>query len=352
MLLSAIVSEDKRVFKFSVPKLRGCENLLHVVNRDAWGNITVGPEISTPSLLLMLDKTDDPALSTCKISYDETLEPIEVPQALMSFAYSDLNGFSIPVVWSRVLKTCEIEITFTKAIDSRVVLKYDAIVANPTTDFWMSGMIQLESEQVLEIKGSSAKVLVEFWDSFPIVHDCLTNGSVNVAVTTAGKPAFRRWGQQLCESVMDFSLASSRSFFLKAVRPARVQIYSKSATPLTIITTPNRNVVLVYEMTPAGASSSEITGNRLSETKSTNPNVQELSMCEPLPEWKGQTVLYRWSDKPREFLKVASWVTHVRIPGYLSPKQQAQLASLFGVSVEQLQDLIHVSTGKEIAVCL
>ncbi len=318
MLLSAISSDDKRVFKFSVPKLGSC---------DDW---------STPSLLLMLDKTDDPLLGTCKIQYAAD-QIVEVPRALMSFAYSDGSGFGVPVVWSRVVKTCEIEITFTKPVESRVVLKYDTdAISKPTTDFWMSGIIYLKSEQVLTIKGNSETVLVEFCDSLPLLYECLKHGPVDLTISKE-RSALRRWGTQSYAGSIQFSpLNGSRSFFLKSATALRVQIYSKSATPLEITLTSQRKVILVYEMSPSA-----------SEAK----DVQGLELGEALPAWNGQTVIYRWSDKPVEFLKVASSITHVRIGGYLNPKKLAQLACLFGVSVETIQETVQsLVAGQELAV--
>jgi hypothetical protein len=338
MLLSAIISDDKRAFKFAVPKLRSCENLLKVVHKDEFGNITLGP---TPSLLLQLDKTDDCSLATCKIQYDESDKIVDVPPTLLSYAYSDVGGFTIPVVWSHVVNKCEIEITFTKPMDSRIVLKYDVNgkVANPTTDFWMSGMTNSDSEQVLKIEGHSEQVLVAFY-SIPGIYDCASNAAVNLSKATPGNnPNLRRWGKLASISVLDFGLRNgSRSFFLKDADATRFQIYSKSATPLNTTMTSQRKVVLVYE-----------------DLKSDDRNVQELAMGEPLPEWKGRTVLYHWTDKPLDFLKVAPKITHVRIPGYLNHKQQMQIACLYGLGLENLQDLIHVSTGKEVPtlnVCL
>jgi hypothetical protein len=266
---------------------------------------------------LLLDTSKNYKLAECKIRYSN--DWVHVPKLLMTFAYSTADGFTIPVVWSRVKETCEIEITFVSAENFPVALIF---APGPLiTDFWVSDMVNLDSDAILTVEGSSEVVLVEVLGSCPFVYDCSSNKVLETSVTQFGK------------IVLELSLVKSKSWsvFLKATRNS-IRVYSKNATPLTITTKTKRKVVLVYEP------------NFLDR------HAQHVKLGETLPAWNGTTVVCHWTEHPGDFLKMALSLTHVRIPKYLTPKQQAQLACLLGLSVERTQEALHSLIVEEISV--
>jgi hypothetical protein len=314
MRLCPEVSADKQVFTFRLVKL----------------------EKSPSSVWLELDKLEDVKLAMCKIEYDLHNSMVQVPQALMNFVYSKQAGFTIPVVWDRVNAKCSIVITFTSPVNSPVVLNYDtASDLAPITDFWMSDIFTLGSEQSFKMEGVSQKIIVEFMGSQPELYDCALSTVVNTTINHI-VPVVRRWGEQSQKFVVELKeLKGSREFLIKTSQCGRVRLYSPSATPLIVTMTTKRKVVLRFE-----------------DEKVCGQELQELVFGEDLPAWTGQTVMYYWSDlKPLQFFKAAALLTHVIVPKFPTPKQQAQLAVMCGCSVEGLNNrMMHALVGREFAL--
>jgi hypothetical protein len=296
----------------------------NVTSSQVMGKFRI-PKLSLPQMVQFVMEPNHNKNFSCSITYDDSKEPVIIPFEVLRYLYCfDYSQYvyTIPIEW-KFEKYCDIELSNHQPSndngpnwsETRHIMCN--IFPQMTKDrdispFWGSTEFKLETQQIIRLVGKIGKKeehahVIVYFSKFVSIGDFGFGGLLEISKRTSG---------------------TYETFVTCAELGGSFKVYTKGSEPIKVEVITKRKIIMLFE-DPLNEY----------EFKETIAESKDLK----IPEWNGQTLVYRNFEN---LFDIGRHISHVYFPTILDPVKKPQVACLLGLSLSMLETIIFENREK------